>query len=99
VLELDNVIGAGGDRPAGRTGRHPRVSGFGSEDGRRPRQTLTDPMVDEHLRAGERLWAIGDVTGILPLTMSGSIRGEGRSRRNILGEAASGQHEAVPGVT
>jgi len=27
--------------------------------------------VDEHLRAGERLWAIGDVKGIWPLTHVG----------------------------
>jgi dihydrolipoamide dehydrogenase len=30
--------------------------------------------VDSHLRAGERLWALGDVTGIWPLTHVGKYR-------------------------
>ena len=30
--------------------------------------------VDSHMRVGERLWAIGDVTGILQLTHVASIR-------------------------
>ena len=33
-------------------------------------------QVDEHLRAGERLWAIGDVTGIWPLTHVGEYEGD-----------------------
>ena len=40
--------------------------------------------VDEHLRAGERLWAIGDVTGIWPLTHVGKYQGDVVAA-NILG--------------
>jgi dihydrolipoamide dehydrogenase len=54
--------------------------------------------VDEHLRAGERLWAIGDVNGIWPLTHVGEYEGEVVTS-NILGEAREAHYEAVPRVT
>ena len=38
--------------------------------------------VDAHLRVGERLWAIGDVTGILPLTHVGKYQGDVRRRQH-----------------
>ena len=41
--------------------------------------------VDAHLRAAERLWAIGDVTGLWPLTHVGKYQGEVVAA-NILGE-------------
>ena len=41
--------------------------------------------VDAHMRAGERLWAIGDVTGIWQLTHVGEYQGEVVAS-NILGE-------------
>ena len=54
--------------------------------------------VDAHLRAGERLWAIGDVTGIWPLTHVGKYQGEVVAA-NILGEPREANYEAVPRVT
>jgi hypothetical protein len=57
------------------TGRRPRVSGFGLEKVG-AEANAHGIRVDEHLRAGERLWAIGDVTGILPLTHVGEYQGE-----------------------
>jgi dihydrolipoamide dehydrogenase len=54
--------------------------------------------VDEHLRAGERLWAIGDVTGILQLTHVGEYQGDVVAS-NILGEPRTANYEAVPRVT
>src|SRR4030095_14804686 len=53
--------------------------------------------VDAHLRAGERLWAIGDVTGILPLTHVGKDHGD-VGAANILGEPREANYEAVPRV-
>ena len=53
-------------------------------DGRRRSRRHGIP-VDAHLRAGERLWAIGDVTGIWPLTHVGKYQGEVVAA-NILGE-------------
>ena len=46
--------------------------------------------VDEYMRAGERLWAIGDVTGIWPLTHVGEYQGEVVAA-NIARRAACGQ--------
>jgi dihydrolipoamide dehydrogenase len=54
--------------------------------------------VDARLRAGERLWAIGDVTGIWPLTHTGKYQGR-IVAANILGEPRKAHYEAVPRVT
>jgi dihydrolipoamide dehydrogenase len=54
--------------------------------------------VDEHLRAGERLWAIGDVNGIWPLTHVGEYEGDVVAA-NICGDARPANYEAVPRVT
>ena len=70
VLQFDGGAELWGDRLLVATGRLPRVEGIGLE-------TLgveANPhgiRVDEYLRAGERLWAIGDVNGIWPLTHVG----------------------------
>jgi pyruvate/2-oxoglutarate dehydrogenase complex dihydrolipoamide dehydrogenase (E3) component len=53
--------------------------------------------VDAHLRAGERLWAIGDVTGLWPLTHMGEYQGDVVAA-NILGEARPANYDAVPRV-
>ena len=56
-------------------GRRPRVEGIGLETvGITP-----DPKgvpVDAHLRVADGLWAIGDVTGIWPLTTTGKYQGD-----------------------
>src|SRR6185295_11473991 len=53
--------------------------------------------VDAYLRAGERLWAIGDVTGIWQLTHVGKYQGDVVAA-NILGERREASYEAVPRV-
>jgi dihydrolipoamide dehydrogenase len=52
------------------------------------------------MRAGERLWAIGDVTGIWPLTHVGEYEGDVVAA-NIAGDADArpANYEAVPRVT
>ena len=54
--------------------------------------------VDAHLRAGERLWAVGDVTGIWPLTHVGEYQGRVVAA-NILGRPREANYDAVPRVT
>jgi pyruvate/2-oxoglutarate dehydrogenase complex dihydrolipoamide dehydrogenase (E3) component len=54
--------------------------------------------VDAHLRAGQRLWAIGDVTGLWPLTHVGKYQGR-IVAANILGEPREAHYDAVPRVT
>jgi pyruvate/2-oxoglutarate dehydrogenase complex dihydrolipoamide dehydrogenase (E3) component len=97
VLELGDGTELRGDRLLVATGRRPRVAGIGLETvGIEP-----DPRgipVDEHLRAGERLWAIGDVTGIWQLTHVGEYQGDVVAA-NLAGEARPANYEAVPRVT
>jgi dihydrolipoamide dehydrogenase len=50
------------------------------------------------MRAGERLWAIGDVTGIWPLTHVGEYEGDVVAA-NIAGDKRPANYEAVPRVT
>ena len=53
--------------------------------------------VDAHLRAGDRLWAVGDVTGVRLLTHVGKYQGE-IVAANILGEPREANYEAIPDV-
>jgi len=97
VLSLDNGDDVRGDRLLVATGRRPRVADIGLETV----GIAVDPHgvpVDDQLRAGERLWAIGDVTGIWQLTHVGEYQGE-IVASNILGEARTAHYEAVPRVT
>jgi dihydrolipoamide dehydrogenase len=97
TLELDDGRRLTGDRLLVATGRRPRVDALGLEtvginaDGR-------GIPVDTRLRAGERLWAIGDVTGIWPLTHVGKYQGRVVAA-NILGEPREANYDAVPRVT
>ena len=96
VLELDDGRELRGDRLLVATGRRPRVSGLGLETvGVEPNPRGVP--VDAHLRAAERLWAIGDVNGIWPLTHVGKYEGEVVAA-NILGEPRKADYEAVPRV-
>ncbi len=96
VLELDDGRELRGERLLVATGRRPRVDGIGLdsvgvEAGRH------GIVVDPSLRVAERLWAIGDVTGIWPLTHVGEYEGEVVAS-NILGEPRAANYEAVPRV-
>ena len=86
-----------GDRLLVATGRRPRVEGIGLETVGVEANPHGIP-VDEHLRAGERLWAIGDVNGIWPLTHVGEYEGDVVAA-NIAGDARPANYEAVPRVT
>jgi pyruvate/2-oxoglutarate dehydrogenase complex dihydrolipoamide dehydrogenase (E3) component len=97
VLEFEGAPDLRGDRLLVATGRRPRVEGIGLETvgvEANPRGI----QVDEHLRAGERLWAIGDVNGIWPLTHVGEYEGDVVAA-NIAGDARPANYEAVPRVT
>jgi pyruvate/2-oxoglutarate dehydrogenase complex dihydrolipoamide dehydrogenase (E3) component len=97
VLELDNGQEARGDRLLVATGRRPRVDGIGLETVGIEADGHGIP-VDSHLRAGERLWAVGDITGIWPLTHVGKYQGRVVAA-NILGEPRAANYDAVPRVT
>jgi dihydrolipoamide dehydrogenase len=97
VLEFDGAPELRGDKLLVATGRRPRVEGIGLETVGVQAGPHGIP-VDEYLRAGDRLWAIGDVTGIWPLTHVGEYEGDVVAA-NILGRARTANYEAVPRVT
>jgi pyruvate/2-oxoglutarate dehydrogenase complex dihydrolipoamide dehydrogenase (E3) component len=96
ILALDDGTELRGDRLLVATGRRPRVQDIGLETvGVKPGpHGIT---VDSRLRAGERLWAIGDVNGVWPLTHVGEYQGEVVAA-NILGVDREANYEAVPRV-
>ena len=97
MLQLDGGTELRGDRLLVATGRRPRVEGIGLETvGVQPGPHGIG--VDEYLRAGERLWAIGDVNGIWPLTHVGEYEGDVVAA-NIAGDTRPANYEAVPRVT
>jgi pyruvate/2-oxoglutarate dehydrogenase complex dihydrolipoamide dehydrogenase (E3) component len=96
VVKLSNGTEVRGEKLLVATGRRPRVEGIGLESV----GVEADPhgiRVDEYLRAGERLWAIGDVNGIWPLTHVGEYEGDVVAA-NIAGEDHPANYEAVPRV-
>jgi len=96
VLELDDGRELRGDRLLVATGRRPRVDDIGLETVGIEADGHGIP-VDSRLRAGERLWGVGDITGIWQLTHVGKYQGE-IVASNILGEPREADYDAVPRV-
>jgi pyruvate/2-oxoglutarate dehydrogenase complex dihydrolipoamide dehydrogenase (E3) component len=96
MLEFDERPELRGDRLLVATGRRPRVEGLGLETlGLQPgRQGIE---VDARMSAGDGLWAIGDATGIWPLTYIGKYQGR-VAAANILGRRREANYDAVPRV-
>ncbi len=95
VLVLSDGREVRGDRLLVATGRRPRLLAGLEETG-----ITAGPHglpVDSQMRAGERLWALGDVTGIRLLTHVGKYQGE-IVAANILGEPREAHYEAIPDV-
>jgi pyruvate/2-oxoglutarate dehydrogenase complex dihydrolipoamide dehydrogenase (E3) component len=96
ILDLADGRELRGDKLLVATGRRPRVEEVGLETvGISP-----DPHgvpVDDHLRVGEGLWAVGDITGIWPLTHVGKYQAR-VAAANILGESRTANYDAVPRV-
>ena len=96
VLEFPDRTHLRGDRLLVATGRRPRVAGIGLETvgvEAGPRGIA----VDETMRAGDGIWAIGDVAGIWPLTYVGKYQGR-VAAANILGRPRAASYDAVPRV-
>jgi pyruvate/2-oxoglutarate dehydrogenase complex dihydrolipoamide dehydrogenase (E3) component len=95
VLSLEDGRELRGDRILVATGRRPRVP-----EGLETVGAQAGPhgiVVDEHLVAGDGLWAVGDVTGVRLLTHVGKYQGEVVAA-NILGEPREAHYEAIPDV-
>jgi pyruvate/2-oxoglutarate dehydrogenase complex dihydrolipoamide dehydrogenase (E3) component len=96
VLTLDGDRELRGDKLLVATGRRPRVHDVGLESvGIEP--DLRGVPVDDRLRVADGLWAVGDVTGIWPLTHVGKYQAR-VAAANILGEPRTAHYDAVPRV-
>ena len=96
VVELEDGSELRGDRVLVATGRRPRVDGIGLENvGVEPERRGVP--VDDRMNVTDGVWAIGDVTGIWPLTYVGKYQGR-VAAANILGRPALASYDAVPRV-
>jgi pyruvate/2-oxoglutarate dehydrogenase complex dihydrolipoamide dehydrogenase (E3) component len=96
VLELPEADELRGDRLLVATGRRPRLADLGLENvGIQPGPRGID--VDARMSAADGIWAIGDVTGIWPLTYVAKYQGR-VAAANILGEPREADYDAVPRV-
>ena len=96
VLVLTDGRELRGDRLLVATRRRPRVDGIGLETVGVTADAHGIP-VDGRLAADERLWAIGDVTGIRLLTHVGKYQGEVVAS-DIIGERREANYKAIPDV-
>jgi pyruvate/2-oxoglutarate dehydrogenase complex dihydrolipoamide dehydrogenase (E3) component len=95
-LELAGGTALRGDKLLIATGRRPRFADIGLENvGIEPQDGAV--KVDDRMAAGDKVWAIGDVTNIWPLTYVGKYQGR-IAAANILGREAHANYEAVPRV-
>lgn len=96
VVRLDNGEEVSGRELLVATGRAPRVHGIGLES----LDLEPDPgglKVDERCRAAEGVWAIGDVTGVMPFTHVGMYQGR-ITAADIAGEGPRADYSAIPRV-
>lgn len=96
VVRLEDGERIGAEKLLVATGRRPRVGKIGLESaGVEPGERGIE--VDEHCRAGEGIWAIGDVTGISPFTHVAAYQA-GIACADILGEPRPADYRAIPRV-
>ena len=97
VLELDDGSELRGDRLLVATGRRPRAGDLGLESAGVRLGERGEVPVDSRMSAGDGIWAIGDVTGVWPLTYVGKYQGR-VAAANILGTPREANYDAVPRV-
>jgi pyruvate/2-oxoglutarate dehydrogenase complex dihydrolipoamide dehydrogenase (E3) component len=96
LLEFPERSPLRGDRLLVATGRRPRVQEIGLETvGIEPGKRGIE--VDARMNAADGVWAIGDVTGVWPLTYVGKYQGR-VAAANILGRPREANYDAVPRV-
>lgn len=95
-----DLRGADGNLPVERiivaTGRSPRVADLGLETvGIHPYGDGIN--IDERCRAGEQVWAVGDVTGVMPFTHVAKYQAR-VACGDIAGEQVAADYAAIPRV-
>jgi pyruvate/2-oxoglutarate dehydrogenase complex dihydrolipoamide dehydrogenase (E3) component len=96
VVSFEDGSALAGERLLVATGRRPRVDNLGLESVGID-QSRHGISVDARMSAGDGIWAIGDVTGVWPLTYVGKYHGR-IAAANILGQRREADYSAVPRV-
>jgi pyruvate/2-oxoglutarate dehydrogenase complex dihydrolipoamide dehydrogenase (E3) component len=97
VLALEDGTELRGDRVLVATGRRARVHDLGLENAGIATPDRGGVPVDERMNVTGGVWAIGDVTGVWPLTYVGKYQGR-VAAANILGVPTAASYDAVPRV-
>lgn len=97
IIELDDGTEVAADVVIFGTGRNPRTQGLGLEDAGARLGEHGEVLIDEHGRAGENLWAIGDVTGVMPFTHVAKYQGR-IAADAVLGRAHPATYDGIPRV-
>ncbi|MHB8657667.1 MAG: dihydrolipoyl dehydrogenase family protein [Solirubrobacteraceae bacterium] len=96
ILTLDDGSEVRGQKLLIATGRSPRIANLGLESV----GIEADPRgirVDDRCRAGEGIWAVGDVTGVMPFTHVGMYQAR-VATADIAGKPSSADYSAIPRV-
>ena len=97
AVEFEDGSELRGDELLVATGRRPRAAELGLETVGIELGERGEVPVDARMSAGDGIWAIGDVTGVWPLTYVGKYQGR-VAAANILGRPAEANYSAVPRV-
>lgn len=97
VLELEDGSSVACEVVIFATGRTPRTSGLGFEQAGVRVGEHGQVQVDEHCLAAGRVWAIGDVTGIMPFTHVAKYQGR-IAADAILGQPHRATYDGIPRV-
>lgn len=97
VIELDDGSTATGDVVIFATGRKPRTAGLGFEDVGVSIGPDGQVQIDEQCKAAENVWAIGDVTGVMPFTHVAKYQGR-IAAEAILGGSRNAFYDGIPRV-
>lgn len=79
------------------TGRSPRTGGLGLDNVGVQLGEHGELVVDQHCRAGEGVWGVGDVTAVMPFTHVAKYQGRVVAD-NILGMPRAARYEGIPRV-
>lgn len=97
IIDLDDGQSVQGDVVVFATGRAPRGHGLGLEELGVPIGEHGQIQVDDQGRAADNIWAIGDVTGIMPFTHVAKYQGR-IAADAILGGNRRAFYDGIPRV-
>lgn len=95
VLDLDDGTQASGDVVILATGRTPRTAELGLQETGARLGEHGEVLIDEHCRAADGVWAVGDVTAVMPFTHVAKYQGR-IVVEAILGRPRAASYHGIP---